>query len=488
VVWDDNLVLEEENKGDSISWVLFKDGVRGVILEPSAEDDELARFLGAIHQTRNLPEDADDDLLTLLWHEDFHYIKYDYVEIGRDDQRPLERSDDHEEAPPVSAIRQEVEQEAKRPEGIVNMDDFDSTLHFLDDDELQYLDREIEREYNQELRRIVLSGLFDVLELQPDQTGYDEIVIILEDFIPYLLGAGDFQSVAYILREVQVVIQRSERLGPEHRKRLATFPAKLSEPEALDQLLQTLDEAHVHPTEEDLGELFGELQPKAMETVLAWLPRLLNERAKDLLGRATDQLAVAHPEAVKRSLKSDDRTVVLGGLGLVTRLKLTTMGPDMGKLTSHEDTDVRQALVDALATVSTPSAVTQLKQLLDDGDRDVRIAAVRTLGAKHHGGALGRVEAAVTGKALRSADLTEKRAFYEAYGVLAGKEGVARLSAICLGQGMLKRKSDPETRACAAMALGKTKSGDARPALEKLVKDKEPIVRNAAEKALKELA
>jgi hypothetical protein len=138
--------------------------------------------------------------------------------------------------------------------------------------------------------------------------------------------------------------------------------------------------------------------------------------------------------------------------------------------------------------VATPSAFTQLQQLLDDGDREVRIAAVRTLGAKRQGGALGRVEAEVTGKTLRTADLTEKRAFYEAYGLLAGKDGVARLSAIGLGQGLLKRKTDPETRACAAMALGKTKSKDAYPALEKLVKDKEPIVRNAAEKALKELA
>jgi hypothetical protein len=487
LVWNGKLIIEEENKGDSISWVLFKDGVRGVVFEPSVEDDELVRFLSAIHQTRNLPEDADDDLLTLLWHEEFQYIKYDYIDVGLDDQRPLEHSDQHEEAPLVSSVQQEVAEEAKRPEGIVNIEDFDSTLHFLDDDEIQYLDSEIEREYNQDLRRIVLSGLFDVLELQHDQTGYDEIVTILEDFIPYLLGAGDFQSVAYILREVQVVIQRSERLRPDHREKLATFATKLSDPEALDQLLQTLDEAHVHPTEEDLGALFSEFQPKAMETILAWLPRLLNERAKDLLARATDQLAIAHPTAVKRSLNSEDRTVVLGGLGLVTRLKLTTLGPDLGKLMSHEDTDVREALVDALATVATPSAFTQLEQLLDDGDREVRIAAVRTLGAKRQGGALGRVEAAVTGKTLRTADLTEKRAFYEAYGILAGKDGVSRLAAIGLGQGLLKRKTDPETRACAAMALGKTRSADAHPALEKLVRDKEPIVRNAAEKALKEL-
>ena len=488
LMWEGSLVLDEEAKGDSISWVLFKDGVRGVTLTPGVEDKEMVRFLATIHKARTLPEDADDDLLTLFWGEDFQHIKYDYIEAGFDEQRPLERSERFESSLSSTEQRQQVEEEVKQPDGIVNIDDFDSTLYFLDDDEIQYLNSEIEREYSQDLRRIVLSCLFDVLELQHDQTGYDEIVSILEGFIPYLLGAGDFQTVAYILRELRTVIQRSERLSPEHRERLSAFPAKLSEPEALDQLLQTLDEAHVHPTEEDLGELFGQFSPQAMDTVLAWLPRLINERAKDLLARAIDQLAVAHPAAVNQALASQDRTVVLGALDLVTRLKLTTLGPPLGKLTSHEDADVRQALVDALATVATPSAYTQLRQLLTDGDRDVLVGAVKVLGSKRHGPALPNIQAAIATKAMRSADLTEKRAFYEGYGLLAGEGGVSYLSAALSGKGLFKRKIDPETRACAAMALGKTHAAKARPALEKMLKEREAIVRNAVEKALKELA
>ena len=485
--WEGDLILDEEAKADSISWVLFKDGVRGMVLTSGVEDEEIVRFLGAVHKARNLPEDADDDLLTLLWEHDFQHIRYDYIEVGMDDVRQMERSEQFESAPPPVGVKQDVEQEAKTPEGIVNIEDFDSTFYFLDDDEISYLNGEVEREYNQDLRRIVLSGLFDVLELQHDQTGYDEIVNILEDFIPYLLGAGDFQSVAYILRESRVVIERSERLGPKHREQLATFPTKLSDPEALDQLLQTIDEAHVHPTEEDLGELFQEFTPKAMETVLAWLPRLTNERAKALIARATDTLAVAHPEAVGKALASDDRTVLLGALGLVTRLKLTTRGPELGKLTSHEDTDVRQALVDALATVGTPSAYTQLEQMLDDRDRDVRIGVVKVLAAKRRRLTLPRVEAAIKGKALRTADLTEKRAFYEAFGLLGGENCVPLLGAILVGKGLFKRKIDPESRACAAMALGKTGSPKARTVLENLKKEKEAIVRNAVDKALKEL-
>jgi HEAT repeat protein len=100
---------------------------------------------------------------------------------------------------------------------------------------------------------------------------------------------------------------------------------------------------------------------------------------------------------------------------------------------------------------------------------------------------LSRLEAAVDGKALRSADLTEKMAFFEAYGLLAGPKGVERLSALLLGSGgLLRRKEDPETRACAAMALGKIKTPEARHALELAAKDKEALVRNAVNKALRE--
>jgi len=51
--------------------------------------------------------------------------------------------------------------------------------------------------------------LFDLLELQTYGTVRAELISILENFIPYLLGAGDFRSVAFILRECKVILQRA---------------------------------------------------------------------------------------------------------------------------------------------------------------------------------------------------------------------------------------------------------------------------------------
>jgi HEAT repeat protein len=94
----------------------------------------------------------------------------------------------------------------------------------------------------------------------------------------------------------------------------------------------------------------------------------------------------------------------------------------------------------------------------------------------------------VLGKALRAAELTEKMVFFEAYGVLGGEKAVARLAPMLEATGgFMRRKEDPEIRACAAMALGKIGNEQARDLLERAQGDKDPLVRNAVAKALREV-
>ncbi len=484
LAWDGAPVLSQDNKSDSVPWILFKDGVRTVTIHQGAEDEEVIQLLGVLHRARTLDAEAADDLLTLLWDEDFQYIKYDYVELGMEDVPQLRRSD--EEAAPPEEVQQQVREEVEEEPAptIVSLDETDSTLYFLDDTEIDYLKQEIEREYHQDLRGNVLAMLFDLLELQTYSTVRAELLSILENFIPYLLAVGDFRSVAYILREIRVVLERARELLPEHRNALGELPGTLSEPEALGQLLQSLDEATVHPTEEELGELFRELRPTALGTVLAWLPRLTNERVRSLLLGAAARLAQAYPDEVVKALQSDDDAVLLETAQLVGRLKLPPVVPALGDVLGRAGTKVRRAAVDALAAMGTPGALQRLEQAVTDEDRDVRIAAVRAIGTAGHRGAFEAIEEVVTGRRMRDAELTEKTAFFEAYGLLGGGGGLKRLEDLLQPRGLLRRKVDPEIRACAAMALGRIGTDESRAVLERVSNDKDPLVRNAVNRAL----
>ncbi len=485
--WDEQTVYSNNQKNESIAWTLHKDGVRSLTLKRGVEEEEIVRFLAVMHKARTLQSDAADDLLTLLWEQDFQCIAYTFRELATDNAVPIEAGDEVLPSSSPVDVRQRVQEEAPpKREGLVSIDEFDTTLYFLDDKEIEFLHKEIEREYSQDLKRNVLSMLFDLLELQTYGTVRAELISITENFIPYLLGAGDFRSVAFILRESRVILERARELIPEHRQALETLPLRLSQPEALSQLLQSLDEATVNPTEEELGELFQELRPEALATLMGWIPKLANERVRQLVQNSAERLALANASEVLKALAIDDSAAQLEMVRLAGRLKLPGAPEGMVKLLEQGDRQLKLAIVEALTAIASPSAMRLLEKAVEDSERDVRIAAVKFLAARGYRNAFPGIESAVTGGKLKQADLTEKMTFFEAYGALAGGSGVAVLEKMLLAKGMFAKTEDAETRACAAMALGKIKTPEARAVLEKARADKEALVRNAVNRALRE--
>lgn len=485
--WEDNVVYSQDQRNESIAWTLYKDGVRSLAFKPGVEEAEVVRFLGVLQQARNLPADAPDDLLTLLWAQDFQLITYTFRELATENAAPIEAGETIAPAPP-GALRQQVQEEAPpKREGLVSIDDFDTTLYFLEDNEIEYLKRDVEREYAQDLRRNVLAMLFDLLELQTYGTVRAELISILENFIPYLLGAGDFRSVAFILRETRAVLQRARELIPEHRQTLERLPSRLSQSESLSQLLQALDEATLHPTEEDLSELFQELRPEALSTLMAWVAKLHDPYVRDLVQGAAAKLAQANAGEVLKALASQDGAAQLEMVKLAGRLKLAGAPEGMEPLLASDDRGLKLAVVEALTAIASPSAMRLLEKAIEDSDRDVRIGAVRFLASRGYRNAAARVESMVSGSKLKHADLTEKMAFFEAFGSLVGARGVPVLEKLLVAKSLLGKKEDPETRACAAMALGKVRTPEARTVLERAAQEKDPLVRNAVSRALREV-
>jgi HEAT repeat protein len=485
--WEDTVVYNQEQRAESIAWTLYKDGVRSLAFKPGVEETEIVNFLGVLQQARSLQADAADDLLTLLWAQDFQLISYTFRELVSENAVPIEAGETIPSTAPPAQLRQQVQEEAPpKREGLVSIDDFDTTLYFLEDTEIEYLKRDVEREYSQDLRRNVLSMLFDLLELQTYGTVRAELISIVENFIPYLLGAGDFRSVALILRETRAILQRARELIPEQRQSLEALPTRLSQSESLSQLLQALDEATFHPTEDDLAELFKELRPSALPTLMSWIGKLHDAYVRDLVQGAAAQLAQANAGEVLKALASQDGAAQLEMVKLAGRLKLPGAPDGMEPLLASEDRGLKLAVVEALTAIASPSAMRLLEKAIEDRDRDVRIAAVRFVASRGYRNAATRVESLVNGAKMKQADLTEKMAFFEAFGALVGGKGVPVLEKLLIAKGLLGKKEDPETRACAAMALGKIRTPEARAVLERAAQDKEPLVRNAVSRALRE--
>jgi HEAT repeat protein len=231
-----------------------------------------------------------------------------------------------------------------------------------------------------------------------------------------------------------------------------------------------------------------ELRATALEPLVSWLPNLTSEPLRKMLEEVVDRLAHTYPAEVQRILKLPDSPALLGMVNLCGRLGLNQAVPGMAETISHPDPAIRLAVVQTLGMLGTPGALTVVDKAIEDSDRNVRLAAVRAAGSRGYKGALRRVESIVLGKGIKDMDLTEKMAFFEAYGAIAGSSALKPLTAILLERGLLRMKEPPENRACAAIALGRLKTPEARDVLQRAMDDKELVVRNAVNRALRESA
>lgn len=484
-VWEEQVVYHQPSKADSVAWSLYKDGMRVLMLRAGVQDTEIVSFLETVNRVRFLPPDAGDDLLTLLWERDFQHIRYSFIELLGDEPLPQPDGEPRPSAAAAAERRAQVEEEAPRKPGVVEIDDFDSTLYFLDESEIQYLMQELEAEYGRDSRASSLALLHDLFELETTPEVRAEILDILEQLFPNLLNAGEFRAVASLLRETRVLAERVAQLTPEQRARLDGFVTQLSEPAIVRQLLQSLDEAATLPGDVDVGEVLRELRPSALEALVVALPTVTSTSVRQLLEAEVGRLAAAHPDEIIRLLRSQEPGAALGAIGVCGRLQLQPAVPPLGEALGHADATIRLAALQALAQVGVPSAMTHIERAVDDTDRAVRLAAVRVVAARGYKGALRRVEAVVLGKAAAQLDLTEKMAFFEAYGSLAGRNGLDTLGRILDRRGWWRAGADSETRACAAVALGRVRTPEARAILERAADDRDLVVRNAISRALR---
>lgn len=485
VVWEEVPVLDESGKSsESLPWLFYKDGVRELKLLRGFEDEEVVRLLEIIQRVRKAAPD-EDDLLTLLWEADFVFLRYRYVDLGMEPAAPVADGTEVEPHSPdeVRTAASEAVEES-RASGIVSMADFDGTLYFLDEHEIEYLQGEVKREYAQDLRANVVAILLDIFERQ-DPAVRDEICEHLETLLVHMLAAGAFRTVAMLLREAQTAMQRAPSIQPAQRQRLADLSARLSAPDALAQMLQSLDESPELPPQSDLVELFQQLRPSALATVFGWLGRTQNARLRPLLEEAASRLASTSTAELVRLIGVHERDVAAEAIRRSGALRTPAAVGALGKVLGTDDRGLRLLAVQALAEIGSPGALKELERGVDDSDRDVRIAAVRALATRAYRPVLLRLEVAVKGKAIREADLTEKMAFFEGYGSLCGDSGVTHLDALLNGKGFLGRREDAELRACAAMALGRIGSPAATEALRKAQGEKDVVVRNAVNRALR---
>ena len=489
VACEGRAVLESEDDVGGLIPALRSAGIVSLTLVPGVDAGEMQLFLAAIDRARRGGSGGSSDLLTLLFRADFRHLTYT-VEPGPEvpprvpPQKGGARATPPNEGAGVrEAVRTDVA--AQQPSlGVVRLEKFDSTLYFLDEKEIEYLKSAIDEEYARDPAGAALSLLFDTLQAQTDPSVRAEVIGILVGLLPHLLGGGQLEAVASLLSESRRVGQEAA-LAKDHKRDLDQLRQSVSDPGALAQFFHAIEDGGVQPTPESMGVLLRELRPDAIRQVLVWPEMLTNRAASAMVLESVDALFTQWPHALARMLGAGDRSVVLAALDVAARCKLPEFVELVGEVARDQDHGTRVRVARTLATIGTAHALRHLVGLASDSDSDVRAVVFSAIASRPSRGALPVLEAALAAGDLEDRGEREKRALFEAYAAAAGPEGVTPLQSILRGKGLGGRRPSPHTRACAALALGAIGTPGARAALDRWLKDRDPLVRNAVNAALR---
>lgn len=489
--WEGRVVYTDAERGtEGLPWLLYRDGLRSLSFQRGFEATDLDTLLTVLQRARGASSD-EDDLVTMLWVADLTALEYQHVEsdsvvdlpsIGTD-RKGVATTGPGQEPLAVPGAETPAPGEGPPP-GIVRVEDFDSTLYFLDQREVNYLHEELKREYAEDQRRLAVMVLFDVIESPKSVDAQLEAVRIVDQLLLEFLSVGDYELVALALRESSAIVRKGTSEA-DVSMALAELPARLSEPTVMAQLLQALDESARTPVASLLEGVFAELRATALLPLVGWLGSAAASPARAAIERASLLLAGANVSELARLLEHTDASVVRGALRIASQLATPAAVPGLARLLRGDDAKLRVEAVAALGEIGSTNALQALERGIDDSDRDVRVATLRALTLRKHMGALPKLAQALRRKEIRVADLGEKMALFEAYGTICGDAGVSELDQLLNARGLLGAREPAEVRACAARALGLINTPAANAALQRAAETKDVVVRSAVARAMR---
>ncbi len=308
-----------------------------------------------------------------------------------------------------------------------------------------------------------------------------EVTAILRQMMPRVLAEGEFADAAFIVSELRKIAET--KANPTITQEVDNIIGELSDPIVLEQLVRLMDDGSLDPSSEDLATLLGALQPEAITVLIHAIPAVTHGEVRQKLHETLERLARLNLDFMASLIQSPEPAVAAEAARIAGRLQMNGTAEVVASLLDRPEREVRLAAVESLALLRTSMSGAPLLGALTDASRDVRVAAAKGLAKMKYRPGYKELEDHVTGKELKTRDLTEQLAFFEAYALAAGQEGTRLLNRLLNGRRFLWLKHSSQVRACAARGLGLIGGEDAEAALNRALRDGDPMVMSAVHTA-----
>jgi HEAT repeat protein len=506
LLYNGNSIYTNPSKRESLAYRFHRDGITEIEFTEGVTPPEINAFLDVLARATE-PRGAEEDLVTLLWEQEFSHIRYAYLAIDDLQENLLEEYDAGEgggeettEVPwpgqgedPSQGLTSLVEGVDATGEGSgERSDDWNALIpavditercpaHLLElrPEELAELAEEIHLEHSRPLTEVALEILTEVAENERNADRFADLARALGDLIVIALAEADLSHATQVLATMH-------GLCAERGVDAVGFL-----PDPTDLLKQALSSIH-HFSEADttsLPEFAAHLGSAAIEPVCDFLCDSNEESFHPQLAAGLSLLAPLNVGRVRERLLRATGAPAIHMMAALAACPAKEVEPALLQAVEHPEPRVRRDALTALVArgaASRPEVKDRVVKALQDPDPQVRAAALAAA-RDFAGGAMGESLLGIAEDAsFRERPWPEKRAYFETIARVPNPRVRRVLREWASRQNWWPDAAAAERRLLAAWAIARTGGDDDRAFLERHARSIFPGPRNACRRALAE--
>jgi hypothetical protein len=434
---EDAVVFESPDRTDSLAFLLYRDGIRRLSFSPGLELQELRAFLRCLNRVALLTNDQ-DDLVTLLWEQDFHSIRYFAIEeLARSESYPHlsdqlvtgespEGSSDGAAGSPAEAVSLDL----KQPVSTVPVE-----ACRLESGEIEAMQKELLVEERAPFRQLVSELALELILLEDGEDEQGEISEEIVEIVDRLIADGDVAEVVGMHEHIEGLATMIFAGATSAQKLSSELTQALAEPERFERLMERVEVVHA-PRPEALTVFLARLGSSASSLLLPWMRRFSSPPYRRAvtgallylpnggLGILREGLPLG-PPPVEPQERLRHRQLVREVVHALSRHSSGEALPHLTELLSSPDPETRRESFLAASRYAEEGVLSLCLERLVDSDPEVRTTALDTL-VKRGRADLGLqiLERSLASERFERLALPEKRRLFAAVAKLSGESAL----------------------------------------------------------------
>ncbi|MBW1807962.1 MAG: HEAT repeat domain-containing protein [Deltaproteobacteria bacterium] len=391
----DETVYQEDATEQNIAHKFYRDGVRILIFREGLRAPEFLDFILICLTNFSVAEFIYDDMVSLMWKQEFSHVEYVVVEtfaVGTESQedakvevdkivnylyaRLTSNTDDTFSFARISLEDLEIElDDVEQAKGVVIKGN-----PATPEEKSQVLQQLDEEDENRALPKLVVI-LFKVVEEELDQDLGQAIEEVFIQLLDSFLIHEDFRSINQMLRKFKGMARKNLPAGNLARiQQIETkFTTKMGEAERIGRVGEILDSSAEIKEPQEVYRYLTRLDEPAILPLLQTLETMERQEARRLICDTLAALGKDHLDVFVRRLESTKANVIRDMLYIIDRLNPAEKLQIIAKVLEHPNLALRLEALNTIGSAGEESCYPYVIKALKDSDTQMRIMAARLL-------------------------------------------------------------------------------------------------------------